>query len=62
MIVSECKIHNDASVDISSDRRLAAFIPSHMGFPDHGVLAVCSLERHNLGEVLFTKSFGKVIH
>ncbi|XP_030844730.1 activating molecule in BECN1-regulated autophagy protein 1 [Strongylocentrotus purpuratus] len=58
VIVSECKIHNDASVDISSDRRLAAFIPSHMGFPDHGVLAVCSLERHNLGEVLFTKSFG----
>nr|XP_054761849.1 activating molecule in BECN1-regulated autophagy protein 1-like [Lytechinus pictus] len=58
VIVAECKIHNDASVDISSDRRLAAFIPSHMGFPDHGVLAVCSLERHNLGEVLFTKSFG----
>ncbi|XP_072172067.1 activating molecule in BECN1-regulated autophagy protein 1A-like [Diadema setosum] len=58
VIVAECKIHNDASVDISQDRRLAAFIPSHMGFPDHGILAVCSLEKHNLGDVLFTKSFG----
>lgn len=29
------------------------------GFPDEGILAVYSLAPHNLGEMLYTKRFGK---
>lgn len=54
-------IYNDASCDISADGQLlAAFIPSSQrGFPDEGILAVYSLAPHNLGEMLYTKRFGK---
>ena len=60
MIAPSCKIHNDASCDISSDGKLlATFVPSAQGFPDDGVVAVYSLENENLGQCIFTKKFGK---
>ncbi|XP_061420288.1 activating molecule in BECN1-regulated autophagy protein 1A-like isoform X3 [Lethenteron reissneri] len=60
VLVTKCKIYNDASCDISGDgRHLAAFVPgSHRGFPDEGVLNVYSLAPHNLGEVLYQRRFG----
>lgn len=59
MIASSCKIHNDASCDISSDGKLlATFVPSAQGFPDDGVVAVYSLEKATLGQCLFAKEFG----
>jgi len=59
--VPNCKIYNDASCDISADGQLlAVFIPSSQrGFPDEGILAIYSLAPHNLGEVLYTKRFGR---
>lgn len=62
VLVQNCKIYNDASCDISADGQLlAAFIPSSQrGFPDEGILAVYSLAPHNLGEILFTKRFGRL--
>lgn len=61
VLVPHCKIYNDASCDISADGQLlAVFIPSSQrGFPDEGILAVYSLAPHNLGEMLYTKRFGK---
>ncbi|XP_022083622.1 LOW QUALITY PROTEIN: activating molecule in BECN1-regulated autophagy protein 1-like [Acanthaster planci] len=59
VIVPHCKLHNDASCDISQDGRyLAAFVPSPLGFPEDGVLAIYSLMPHNFGDVLYTRSFG----
>lgn len=59
MIASSCKVHNDASCDISSDGKLlATFVPSAQGFPDDGVVAVYSLEKATLGQCLFAKEFG----
>ena len=60
VIAPSCKIHNDASCDISSDGKLlATFVPSAQGFPDDGVVAVYSLEKATLGQCLFAKKFGK---
>lgn len=62
MIAPSCKIHNDASCDISSDGKLlATFVPSAQGFPDDGVVAVYSLEKATLGQCLFEKKFGEEI-
>jgi activator-of-BECN1-regulated-autophagy protein 1 len=62
VIVSCCKIHNDASCDLSADGTLlAAFVPSALGFPDDGMLAVYSLKKSSFGQCLFTKKFGKII-
>lgn len=62
MIAPSCKIHNDASCDISSDGKLlATFVPSAQGFPDDGVVAVYSLEKATLGQCLFAKKFGEEI-
>ncbi|KAK6170925.1 hypothetical protein SNE40_019206 [Patella caerulea] len=59
VIVGMCKLHNDASCDISQDgTRLATFVPSHRGFPDDNILAVFSLETYNFAQCLYTKSFG----
>ncbi|ESO88951.1 hypothetical protein LOTGIDRAFT_228915 [Lottia gigantea] len=59
IVVPVCKLHNDASCDISQDgTRLATFVPSHRGFPDDNILAVFSLQTHNFSHCLFTKSFG----
>ena len=60
VIVPCCKIHNDASCDLSSDGTLlAAFVPSALGFPDDGMLAVYSMKKDTLGQCLYTKKFGK---
>lgn len=60
VIAPSCKIHNDASCDISSDGKLlATFVPSAQGFPDDGVVAVYSLEKTTLGQCVFSKKFGK---
>lgn len=60
IVVSHCKLHNDASADISqTDTLLATFVPSHQGFPDDNILAVYSLEPHNRGQCLYTKKFGR---
>ena len=54
-----CKIHNDASCDISSDgTMLAAFVPSQRGFPNDGELVLHSLAKDTLGQCLFRKKFG----
>ncbi|XP_064594886.1 activating molecule in BECN1-regulated autophagy protein 1-like [Liolophura sinensis] len=59
IVVPHCKIHNDASCDISQDGTfLATFVPSHRGFPDDTILAVFSLLPGSRGDCLFTKSFG----
>uniref|UniRef100_A0A3B4EK66 Uncharacterized protein n=1 Tax=Pygocentrus nattereri TaxID=42514 RepID=A0A3B4EK66_PYGNA len=60
VLVTNCKIYNDASCDISADGQLlAVFIPSSQrGFPDEGILAIYSLAPQNLGEMLYTKRFG----
>ncbi|XP_041354781.1 activating molecule in BECN1-regulated autophagy protein 1-like [Gigantopelta aegis] len=59
IVVSHCKLHNDASCDISQDGSfLATFVPSHRGFPDDNILAVFSLHSESFGQCLFTKSFG----
>lgn len=58
-MASNVKLHNDASLDISSDGRyLAAFVRTHAGFPDDMLLVVFSLDPDSLGHTLFTKSFG----
>ena len=63
VIASSCKIHNDASCDISSDGKLlATFVPSAQGFPDDGVVAVYSLEKSTLGQCVFSKKFGEIFH
>ncbi|KAL9955565.1 hypothetical protein ACROYT_G036903 [Oculina patagonica] len=59
VIAPSCKIHNDASCDISSDGKLlATFVPSAQGFPDDGTVAVYSLEKSALGQCVFSKKFG----
>lgn len=59
VIVPQCKLHNDASCDISQDRTLlGTFVPSHRGFPDDNILAIFSLLPESRGQCLFTKSFG----
>lgn len=59
VIAPSCKIHNDASCDISSDGRLlATHVPSAQGFPDDGVVAVFSLQKANFGQCVFAKKLG----
>ncbi|KAK3088223.1 hypothetical protein FSP39_016323 [Pinctada imbricata] len=59
VIVQHCKLHNEASCDISQDgTMLTTFVPSHRGFPDDNILAVYSLLPKTRGQCLFTKSFG----
>ncbi|GFS08059.1 activating molecule in BECN1-regulated autophagy protein 1-like [Elysia marginata] len=59
IVVRNCKLHNDASCSLSRDGKLlAAFVPTHRGFPDKMVLGVFSLENGNFAQCLYTKSFG----
>ena len=63
IVVSECKLHNDATCDISDDgQQLAVFVPSHRGFPDDFILGVFSLAPDTLGDCLYTKSFGEFLN
>ncbi|XP_059171455.1 activating molecule in BECN1-regulated autophagy protein 1-like [Physella acuta] len=59
IVVKHCKLHNDASCDLSKDGTiLATFVPSHRGFPDDNILGLFSLRKETLAQCLFTKSFG----
>ncbi|RUS83945.1 hypothetical protein EGW08_008300 [Elysia chlorotica] len=59
VVVRNCKLHNDASISLSRDGKLlAAFAPTHRGFPDKMVLGVFSLESGTFAQCLYTKSFG----
>ncbi|XP_005104595.1 uncharacterized protein LOC101846902 [Aplysia californica] len=59
VIVPHCKLHNDASVDISQDGTLlTTIVPSLRGFPDGNILAVFSLRPDSLAQCLYTKKFG----
>ena len=59
MVLRSCKLHNDATADISQDGRyLATFVSTSRGLPDDTMLGVFSLQSHNLGQCLYTKSFG----
>ena len=62
MVLRSCKLHNDATADISQDGRyLATFVSTSRGLPDDTMLGVFSLQSHNLGQCLYTKSFGTSI-
>ena len=62
VIVPHCKLHNDASVDLSQDgSMLAVLVPSARGFPNDTIMAVFSLTEDTLGQCFYTKSFGKNI-
>ncbi|XP_055888898.1 activating molecule in BECN1-regulated autophagy protein 1-like isoform X2 [Biomphalaria glabrata] len=59
IIVKHCKLHNDASCDMSKDGTLlVTFVSNHSGFPDNNILAVFSLRHETLAQCLYTKSFG----
>lgn len=57
VIVAECKIHNDASVDVSSDGRLLVTLLPTGRLSSTAMLGVYSLEWESLGQCLYTTSF-----
>ena len=60
-MVPSCKLHNDGSIDVSQDESLlAAFVPSHQGFPENGNVCVYSMKRESFGQCIFRKSYGKI--
>lgn len=59
VIVEKCKLHNDASTDISADGcLLSAFVPRVNSPTEFGNVCVFSLQSHNLGQCLFSKKLG----
>ena len=59
VIVSHCKLHNDGSIDVSQDGTLlATYVPSTHGFPDNGHICVFSLRKENLGQCIYSRSYG----
>ncbi|XP_045598580.2 uncharacterized protein [Procambarus clarkii] len=55
VVVGKCKIHNDASVDISSDgTMLAALVPESQAMT---MVGVYSLEGHSFGQLLYSYIF-----
>ncbi|XP_023211951.1 uncharacterized protein LOC111614818 [Centruroides sculpturatus] len=62
VVVPKCKIHNDASVDISRDGQLlAALIPTTNGLRHAVTLSIYSLQSHSLGQCLYTWKFGPTV-
>ncbi|PSN35645.1 hypothetical protein C0J52_22041 [Blattella germanica] len=57
VIVAECKIHNDASVDVSNDGRLLVTLLPTGRLSSTAMLGVYSLEWDSLGQCLYTTSF-----
>ncbi|KAJ9589882.1 hypothetical protein L9F63_017000, partial [Diploptera punctata] len=57
VVVAECKIHNDASVDVSSDGRLLVTLLPTGRLSSTAMLGVYSLEWESLGQCLYTTSF-----
>lgn len=63
VVVRQCKLHNDATADISQDGRLlATFISTRRNYPDDTIVGVFSLEAGRLGDLLYTKGFGLFRH
>ena len=59
VIVPHCKLHNDGSIDVSQDGTLlATYVPSTQGFPDNGHICVFSLRKENLGQCIYSRSYG----
>lgn len=60
IIVRHCRLHNDASCDLSQDGTLlATIVPSYRGFTDTNIVALFSLRRQSFAQCLYTKGFGK---
>lgn len=58
VVVSECKIHNDASVDIASDGSvLVTLLPSNSYLNITNRLGIYSLEWETLGQILYITTF-----
>lgn len=58
VLVSNCRLHNDATVSISRDGRLmACFVNSDQSHYEDMLLSVISLETQTLGQQLYTKLF-----
>lgn len=58
VVVSECKIHNDASVDIASDGSvLVTLLPSNSYLNITNRLGIYSLEWQSLGQILYITTF-----
>ncbi|KDR15571.1 uncharacterized protein LOC110833496 isoform X2 [Zootermopsis nevadensis] len=57
VIVAECKIHNDASVDVSNDGHLLVTLLPTGRLSSTAMLGVYSLEWESLGQCLYTTSF-----
>lgn len=57
IVVSECKIHNDASVDISNDGKLLVSLLPSGRLSITTMLGVYSLQWESLGQCLYTTSF-----
>ncbi|XP_077296059.1 uncharacterized protein LOC143918181 [Arctopsyche grandis] len=54
VVVRECRIHNDANIDISADgRMLVAILPAHRMAHATPTLGIFSLDWNNLGECLY---------
>lgn len=59
LVVSKCRIHNDASIDMSADGHLlAALVPDEHGGTNSVTLCVYSLDKGSLGQNLYQWSFG----
>ena len=59
VVTCNCKIYNDMSVDISADgQRLTALVVKYEGCIEFCKVCVFSLEKHNLGECLYSTMLG----
>ncbi|XP_024085134.1 uncharacterized protein LOC106665611 isoform X2 [Cimex lectularius] len=57
LVVGECKIHNDASVDISNDGKILVTLLSAQRFNVSTMLGIYSLNWNTLGQCLYKTSF-----
>ena len=62
IIIDRCRVHNDASCDISLDGRfIATLLPKESTFPTEIYLLIFSLMPDTLGRCLIKKAFGNRI-
>nr|CAD7262287.1 unnamed protein product [Timema shepardi] len=57
IVVAECKIHNDASVDVSRDNKILVALLPNGRYNSTTMLGVYSLEWSSLGQCLYMTSF-----
>ena len=59
VIIPRCKVHNDSSIDISSDGSLlAAFLPTTFNSPMDVELQVISLRTESFLNCIYSRKFG----